>query len=132
MSDVATYSHKRARTLVADQGQPRIPLLTERAADGIADPARVGVFGQSFGGYSVMALLAHPRRADTGRAVLPGLYARGRTAELVCYGSESHSLAQSPANVRDVFAQWRRDSIASTLDRISLPISPTRMRSALH
>lgn len=105
MSDVATYPPKCARTLVADQGQPRIPLPTERAADGIADPARVGVFGQSFGGYSVMALLAHPRRADTDQAVLPGASTRRRTAELVCYGSENHSLAQSPANVRDVFAQ---------------------------
>ena len=36
------------------------------------------------------------------------LYSRGRTAELVRYGGESHSLAQSPANVRDIFSRTVR------------------------
>ena len=31
------------------------------------------------------------------------LYAQGKTAEFLRYGGESHSLAQSPANIRDVF-----------------------------
>lgn len=33
------------------------------------------------------------------------LYPQGKTAELVRYGGESHSIALSPANVRDVFAR---------------------------
>lgn len=33
------------------------------------------------------------------------LYSQGRTAELVRYGGESHSLAQSPANIRDIYAR---------------------------
>lgn len=31
-----------------------------------------------------------------------GLYEQGKTAQYVRYGGESHSLAQSPANVRDI------------------------------
>jgi dipeptidyl aminopeptidase/acylaminoacyl peptidase len=32
------------------------------------------------------------------------LYAQGKTARLLRYGGESHNLAQSPANIRDAFA----------------------------
>ncbi|PCD04319.1 hypothetical protein COC42_08575 [Sphingomonas spermidinifaciens] len=36
---------------------------------GIADPERVGVFGQSYGGYSVMGLLAQTKRFRAGVAI---------------------------------------------------------------
>jgi dipeptidyl aminopeptidase/acylaminoacyl peptidase len=29
---------------------------------------------------------------------------RRRAAQILCYGGESHSLAQSPANIRDVYS----------------------------
>lgn len=157
---------------------------------GIADPRRLGVFGQSRGGYTVAALLAQTDRFKAGVALAgiydlssdyrgfddaaygwPGighqkninwaiseqfgrftppssdpagyarnspltfansivapllivhgeadnrgnqnqaeqlfgsLYEQGKTAQYVRYGGESHSLAQSPANVRDIVAR---------------------------
>lgn len=166
---------------------PAIEKLTEL---GIADPGRLGVFGQSFGGYSVFALLtqdnpfkagvamagisdfsSHYGEMDPGAVGYPGiaheksdnwaelehlvgtsappwqdaaryaavsplsyvnrvtaplliihgdldnrgspsqaerffygLYAQGKTAKLLRYAGESHSLAQSPANIRSIFA----------------------------
>ena len=179
-----------------------LPAVDRVVALGIADPGRVGVFGQSFGGYSVMGLLAQTRRFRAGVAIagiselvsnygqfdptargypgieheksanaeinglfslhgppwsdpagytrnsplsfvnkveapllllhgefdirgaptqaelfFQGLYARGRDAELVRYGGESHSLAQSPANVRDVF-----DRTVAWFDRFLAPV----------
>ena len=172
---------------VGDGVMPAIDRLVEL---GIADPDRLGVFGQSYGGYSVYALVtqthrfkaavamagitdltgfsdqfdatahgypgienegsANPTIADQfGRHVPPhadyvgywrnsplayvdrvetpllmihgehddrgpssqaesffsGLYVQGKTARLLRYGGETHSLAQSPANVRDIFGQ---------------------------
>lgn len=174
-------------TRIGDGVMPAIDKLT---ALGIADPERVGVFGQSFGGYSVYALLTQSDRfkagvamagltdiasmfgeLDPGAAGYPGiaheksdkraesgttgrlippwrdaagyaaispltfvdrvntpllmihgdldmrgtptqadrffyaLYAQGKTAKLLRYGGESHSLAQSPANIRSIFAE---------------------------
>ncbi|WP_284053732.1 S9 family peptidase [Stakelama marina] len=167
-----------------------LPAVDRLVAMGIADPNRVGVFGQSFGGYAVEALigqtdrfraavamagisdlvtnygqfdpnswsypgiaheksdnaetgylfgltappwkdmqsyirnspLAYVDRVDTPLLLIHGdmdirgaptqaelffysLYKQGKTAELLRYGGESHSLAQSPANVRDVVAR---------------------------
>jgi len=166
-----------------------MPAIDALVDAGIADPDRLGVFGQSFGGYSVYAILSQTKRFKAGvaiagitdlrgnygtfdptargyaeiaheksanwairqgtDAVAPwqapeeyarnspiayvdkvttpllmlhgdqdlrgdatqaeqffyGLYRQGRTAELVRYGGESHSIALSPANVRDVFAR---------------------------
>ncbi|MBB5711095.1 dipeptidyl aminopeptidase/acylaminoacyl peptidase [Sphingomonas xinjiangensis] len=174
-------------TKIADGVTPAIDKLT---AMGIADPERLGVFGQSFGGYSVFALLtqgswfkagvamagisdvaslygemdpgavgypgiAHEKSDNwaeldtTGRTAPPwqdpagyaavsplsyvarvttplllihgdldmrgapsqaerffyALYAQGKTAKLLQYAGESHSLAQSPANIRSIFAE---------------------------
>jgi dipeptidyl aminopeptidase/acylaminoacyl peptidase len=157
---------------------------------GITDPDRVGVMGQSFGGYSVYALIAqsdrfraavamagvtdiigfygqfdplargypgiaheksanwivnaqfglqappaeaaadywrnsplayvdrvrtpllmihgeHDIRGPASQAELffQSLYSQGKTARLLRYGGESHSLAQSPANVRDALRE---------------------------
>lgn len=165
-----------------------MPAIDKLVALGIADPARLGVFGQSFGGYSVYALVSQTDRFKAAVAIAglselagnygqfdptargyPGiehekndnwaqtdlfglpappwqdpagyarnsplsyvdrvntplllvhgdmdirgaptqaelffysLYAQGKVAEFLRYGGESHSLAQSPANVRDVF-----------------------------
>jgi fermentation-respiration switch protein FrsA (DUF1100 family) len=167
-----------------------LPAIDRLAALGIADPDRVGVFGQSFGGYSVFALLTQTNRfkagvamagisdisslygeLDPGAVGYPGiaheksdnwsethltgrtappwrdtagyaaisplsyvdrvntplliihgdldmrgppsqaerffyaLYQQGKTAKLLRYGGESHSLAQSPANIRSIFAE---------------------------
>ena len=167
-----------------------LPAIDKLAGLGIADPQRVGVFGQSFGGYSVFALLTKTDRfkagvamagisdipslygeLDPGAAGYPGiaheksdnwsethltgrtappwqdaagyaaisplsyvdrvntplliihgdldmrgapsqaerffyaLYQQGKTAKLLRYGGESHSLAQSPANIRSIFAE---------------------------
>lgn len=167
-----------------------LPAIDRLAALGIADPDRVGVFGQSFGGYSVFALLtrtdrfkagvalagisdisslygeldpgavgypgiaheksdnwaethltgrttppwldpagyaaisplSHIDRVNTPLLVIHGdldmrgpasqaerffyaLYQQGKTAKLLRYGGESHSLAQSPANIRSIFAE---------------------------
>lgn len=172
---------------IADGVLPAIDRLTEL---GITDPVRVGVFGQSFGGYSVFALLTKTARfragvamaglsdissfygeLDPGAVGYPGiaheksdnwselgisgrtmppwhdpvgyatvsplsyvdrvnsplliihgdldmrgapsqaerffyaLYQQGKTAKLLRYGGESHSLAQSPANIRSIFAE---------------------------
>jgi len=174
-------------TRIADGVLPAIEKLT---ALGIADPDRVGVFGQSFGGYSVFALLTQTGRfkagvamagisdisslygeLDPGAVGYPGiahekgdnwsethltgrtappwqdpagyaaisplsyvgkvttpllivhgdldmrgapsqaerffyaLYQQGKTAKLLRYAGESHSLAQSPANIRSIFAE---------------------------
>ncbi|MDG2534263.1 prolyl oligopeptidase family serine peptidase [Sphingomonas sp. HITSZ_GF] len=171
-------------------GDGVMPAIDRLAALGIADPDRVGVFGQSFGGYSVLALLTQSDRfkagvamaglsdiaslygeMDPGAAGYPGiaheksdnwaeldttgrtappwqdpagyaavsplshvdrvttplllvhgdldmrgapsqaerffyaLYAQGKTAKLLRYGGESHSLTQSPANIRSIFAE---------------------------
>lgn len=166
-----------------------LPAIEKLVALGLADPDRVGLMGQSFGGYSVYGLLAQSKRFRAGVAIAglsdlgafygafdpaargypgiehqksdnwsiaekalgfgeppfaaAGLYARnspltyaaaietplllihgeldgrgsmaqaealffslyrqGKTARLLRYWGESHSLAQSPANVRDVF-----------------------------
>lgn len=172
---------------IRDGVMPAIEKLTEL---GIADPRRLGVFGQSFGGYSVFALLtqdnpfkagvamagisdfsSHYGEMDPGAVGYPGiaheksdnwaelehlvgtsappwqdaaryaavsplsyvdrvtaplliihgdldnrgppsqaerffygLYAQGKTAKLLRYAGESHSLAQSPANIRSIYA----------------------------
>lgn len=167
-----------------------LPAIDRLVALGIADPDRLGVMGQSFGGYSVYGLVSQTHRfkaavamagindltshydqfdalahgypgiehemSDNSREIdifgmhtppgddpagylrnspltyvnqvdtpllmihgdldmrgdvsdaekfFSGLYAQGKTARLLRYGGESHSLAQSPANVRDIFAQ---------------------------
>jgi dipeptidyl aminopeptidase/acylaminoacyl peptidase len=180
-----------------------LPAVERLVELGIADPDRVGVFGQSFGGYSVYGLVTQTQRfraavAIAGITDLPALYnqfdpaargyqgieheksdnwwivqmgqwgldarpgedperyrrnspidyveqvetplllihgehdkrgqmsqaeaffyalyRRGRTARLLRYWGESHSLAQSPANVRDIFEQT-----ASWFDRYLAP-----------
>lgn len=167
-----------------------LPAIDRLVELGIADPDRLGVFGQSFGGYSVYALVARTDRFKAavamagitdlashygqfdplargypgiahemsdnwaempifGEQVAPwldptgyarnspltyvdrvhtpllmihgsldmrgasaqaeqffyALYQQGKTARLLRYGGESHSLANSPANVRDIFTQ---------------------------
>lgn len=167
--------------------RPILPAIDQLVALGIADPDRLGVFGQSRGGYTVFALLTQTDRFKAGVALAgisdlatsyrgfdptgygwPGighqksvnrgiseqfgrfkppsedmagyarnsplayagqvttpllivhgeadirgneaqaeqffgaLYEQGKTAQYVRYGGESHSLAQSPANVRDI------------------------------
>jgi dipeptidyl aminopeptidase/acylaminoacyl peptidase len=170
--------------------KPIMPAIDRLVELGIADPDRLGVFGQSRGGYTVFSLLAQTNRFKAGVALAgisdlassyrgfdptgygwPGIghqkssnwaiseqfgrsvppsedaagytrnspltYARqvttplllihgeadirgdqaqaeqffaalheqGKTAQYVRYGGESHSLAQSPANVRDIVAR---------------------------
>lgn len=165
-----------------------LPAIDKLIDLGIADADRIGVFGQSHGGYSVYSLLSQTNRFKAGVAIAgltdlesaygqfdptargyPGiahekssnwfivqqfglpaspignhdaywqdsplahvdhvqtpllmlhgsndirggideieryfyaLYAQGKTARLVRYGGETHSLAQSPANVRDIY-----------------------------
>lgn len=46
-----------------------LPALDKVIALGIADPDRIGVMGQSFGGYSVLALLSQTKRFRAGVAV---------------------------------------------------------------
>jgi dipeptidyl aminopeptidase/acylaminoacyl peptidase len=169
-----------------------LPAVERLVELGIADPDRVGVLGQSFGGYGVYALVTQTRRfraavamagitdvtllyneferaargypnieheksgsfaiiergqwglgasPDEARALFErnsplnyaervetpllmihgeydkraqlshaesffyALYRRGRTARLLRYWGESHSLAQSPANVRDIYQE---------------------------
>ena len=167
-----------------------IPAVDKLVALGITDERRVGIFGQSGGGYTVAALLAQTDRfkagvamaglTDLGSAVgefdemahgyagidhekgingdivgrfglveppskdpegytrlspityvdrvhapllllhgdldsrgssaqserfFHALYMAGKTAQVVRYGGESHSLAQSPANIRDVYSR---------------------------
>jgi dipeptidyl aminopeptidase/acylaminoacyl peptidase len=165
-----------------------LPAADKLISLGIADPNRLGVFGQSRGGYTVMALLTQTQRFKAGIAMAgisdlssyfgefdpmargyPGieheksnnwaqvsqfgrheypvegrtslaaisplyhaeqvrtpllmmhgdldmrdpptqseqffsaLYEQGKTAQLVRFGGEGHGLAQSPANIRDIF-----------------------------
>ena len=173
---------------LAELGAGVLPAVDRLAALGIADPVRVGVMGQSGGGYAVYGLIgqtnrfkaavalagltdlaqlhgqfdaaargypgieheksvnwsiseasfgfgvppyadhdlywrnspiAHVDRVQTPlllvhgefdkRGAMPqaetffyGLYRQGKTARLLRYWGESHSLAQSPANVRDI------------------------------
>jgi len=182
----ASGDHHGAYTQIPDGVMPALDRLVTL---GIADPDRIGVFGQSFGGYSVYALVSQTERFKAAVAIAgitdltsnygefdptargyPGieheksdnweinpwgapeppwkdlpsytrnspltyadrvttplllihgsadmrgpqaqaeqffysLYAQGKTARLLRYGGESHSLAQSPANVRDIFAE---------------------------
>ena len=176
-------------TVYPDVPKGVLPAIDKLVAMGITDPDRLGVFGQSFGGYSVYAILSQTDRFKAGVAIAgisdlvsnygtfdptargypgieheksenwsigaagnlpppPGeparyaansplsfadkintpllliqgefdirgasaqaeemfiaLYRQGKTAKLLRYGGESHSLAQSPANVRDVYAR---------------------------
>lgn len=183
-------SHHEGTNSYIRIGDGVMPAIDKLAQLGIADPDRVGTFGQSFGGYSVFALLTQGSRfkagvamagisdvssfygeldpgavgypgiaheksdnwaemAQTGRTTPPwqdaagyaavsplsyvervttplllihgdldlrgapsqaerffyALYAQGKTAKLLRYGGESHSLAQSPANIRSIFAE---------------------------
>jgi dipeptidyl aminopeptidase/acylaminoacyl peptidase len=179
-----------------------LPAVDKMVALGIADPKRLGLFGQSYGGYAVYALITQTNRfqAAVAMAGLPdlvndalsfdrgargypgieheksvewaiaeqygirrspvedhdaywrnsplahissvatpllmihgefdkrgplagaeeffsGLYAQGKTARLLRYWGESHSLAQSPANVRDIFSEtvgWFDQHLAAT------------------
>jgi dipeptidyl aminopeptidase/acylaminoacyl peptidase len=178
-----------------------LPAVDRLVEMGIADPDRLGVFGQSFGGYSVYAIVGQTNRFKAAVAIAgltdltslsgefdpsargyPGieheksdnwaelgqfgepvprwtdpegyarnspisyadkvttpllmihgefdirgpqaqaeqffsaLYEQGKTAKLIRYGGESHSLAQSPANVRNAFA-----SIIDWFDRYLRP-----------
>ncbi|WP_157134797.1 prolyl oligopeptidase family serine peptidase [Sphingomonas sp. PAMC 26605] len=88
----------------------------------------IGQFGEQFppwgdpAGYALNSPLSHVDHVTTpllmihGDADLRGnqaqaerfffsLYAQGKTAELRRYGGESHSVSQSPANIRDAFEQ---------------------------
>jgi dipeptidyl aminopeptidase/acylaminoacyl peptidase len=177
------------RDVYAAVGNGVFPAVDALVASGIADPDRLGVFGQSYGGYSVYALvtqtnrfkaavamagitdlagmigqfdplargypgIAHEKgsnwfiadqfgqhrpplgaalddyrrnsplsysdRVATPLLMLHGedddrgskaqaeqffyaLYSQGKTSRLVTYGGESHSVAQSPANIGDAF-----------------------------
>lgn len=168
-----------------------LPAIDRLTALGIADPARIGVMGQSFGGYSVYGLvtqtnrfkaaialagmtdlaqsygqfdptargypgiehekssiwsiyenaysfgvsplddaafywrnspIAHVEQVETPLLLIHGehdirdplaqaetfffqLYRQGKTAKLLRYWGENHSLAQSPANVRDIVSE---------------------------
>lgn len=83
-----------------------------RHASPFADPA----------GYAFNSPLSHADKVSTPLLMVHGdmdmrgasgqaeeffyaLYDQGKTAKLLRYGGESHSLAQSPANVRDIFTQ---------------------------
>ena len=178
------------REVYGEMAKGVLPALDRLVEMGIADPDRLGVFGQSFGGYCVYALvtqtdrfkaavampgitdltglygqfdptargypgieheksdnwaemdiagqqmppwqdpdsygrnspLAHVGRVNTPLLMIHGdsdiraasvqaeqffysLYDQDKTARLLRYGGESHSLAQSPANIRDIFRQ---------------------------
>ena len=179
------------RDVYAAVGGGVFPAIDALVAAGIADPDRLGVFGQSYGGYSVYALvtqtnrfkaavamagitdlsnlfgqfdplargysgIAHEKssnwfitdqfgqhrpplgtalddyrrnsplsysdRVATPLLMLHGedddrgsqaqaeqffysLYSQDKTARLVTFGGESHSLAQSPANIRSAFQE---------------------------
>lgn len=178
----------------AELGKGVLPAIDRLAAMGIADPERVGVMGQSGGGYAVYSLITQTNRfraavalagltdlaqlhtqfdaaargypgieheksgnwsineagmgfdvppyedhdlywrnspiAYVGRVQTPlllvhgefdkrgamtqaetffySLYRQGKTARLLRYWGESHSLAQSPANVRDIVEESLR------------------------
>lgn len=178
------------RNVLATLTNGVLPAVDRLVSLGIADPNRVGVMGQSYGGYGVLGLLTQTRRFRAGVALagisdlsrfpdefdplgrtIPGighqmsanssiaaqfglspahranagensplqnaecidtpllilhgeldnrggideaeamfnaLYRQGKTARFVRYAGESHSLAQSPANVRDVFRETLR------------------------
>lgn len=83
-----------------------------RHASPFADPA----------GYAFNSPLSHADKVSTPLLMVHGdmdmrgasgqaeeffyaLYDQGKTAKLLRYGGESHSLAQSPANIRDIFTQ---------------------------
>ncbi len=73
-------------------------------------------------GYAAVSPLSYVDRVNTPLLVIHGdldmrgpasqaerffyaLYQQGKTAKLLRYGGESHSLAQSPANIRSIFAE---------------------------
>lgn len=53
-------------TPVADLASTVVPAVDSLIASGLVDSARVGVFGHSYGGYSVLALLTETNRFRTG------------------------------------------------------------------
>ena len=59
----------------------------DRVVDlGIADPDRIGVFGQSYGGYSTLAMLTQSERFKAGVASAPLAHLIGWDSEYAAYG----------------------------------------------
>ena len=58
---------------------------------------------------SIWGLTLIPKVEASGEVIylsfFHALYMAGKTAQVVRYGGESHSLAQSPANIRDVYSR---------------------------
>ena len=93
--------------------------------------AEIDIFGrharpdEDAAGYALNSPLSHVDRVHTPLLMIHGerdirgssaqaeqffyaLYQQGKTARLLRYGGESHSLALSPANIRDIFARTTR------------------------
>jgi dipeptidyl aminopeptidase/acylaminoacyl peptidase len=109
----------------------------QKAVDlGIADPARVGVIGASYGGYTTAGLLAGPYRfraavAGSGIYDLVSMYGavdrryryRGDIfgAYFGPYGAESHQLRMGVPLSEDFQRYWRNSPVAAA-DKIDTPL----------
>jgi len=120
--------------------RPEIPKGVLPAVDrlielGIADPARLGVMGQSFGGYSVYALLTQTNRfkaaiAMAGIADLPALYTQF-DATARGYPGIDHEKSYNWSIVEqfgmagpphDDHARYWRNSPLAFVDRVETPL----------
>lgn len=121
----------------ADIGRGVLPAVDRLVELGIADQDRIGVFGQSFGGFSVYALVTQTQRfraavAMAGIVDLPALYnqfdasARGLGAS-EHEKSENWSIAQMgqwglDARPDEDPERYRRNSPIDHVDRVETPL----------
>jgi dipeptidyl aminopeptidase/acylaminoacyl peptidase len=117
----------RGRGLIRDITMTVLPGINKMVEMGVADPDRVGVMGESFGGYAVMALITHSTRFKAaiemmGFSDLTSIYGsfRGATAHFAI------SLFEAKQDVGGTPWEYRERYIENSplyyLDRVDTPL----------
>ena len=118
----------REHTPMSDIAAGIMPAIDRLVDMGIADPARLGLMGRSYGGYSVMAVLVQTRRFKAaievcGQTNLFGVYremnSRGHTWKISWAEEHQGKLRATPWTARERYVE---NSPFFYLDRVSTPV----------
>lgn len=118
----------REHTPMSDIAASIMPAIDRLVDMGIADPARLGIMGRSYGGYSVMAVLVQTQRFKAaievcGQANLFGVYremdSRGNTWKISWVEEHQGKLRATPWAARDRYVE---NSPFFYLDRVTTPL----------
>lgn len=118
----------REHTPMSDIAAGIMPAIDRLVDMGIADPARLGIMGRSYGGYSVMAVLVQTQRFKAaievcGQTNLFGVYremnSRGHTWKISWAEEHQGKLRATPWTARERYIE---NSPFFYLDRVSTPV----------